>query len=81
MHYMGFYPFIVAFGCIVRRRSRVEFRITLRKLHAGVEKRRLIAQNDKAMCLELVVEVLVLLSLLVGIQTKIHRKQVFDRGT
>ena len=42
MHFMGFYPFIVAFGCIVRRRSRVEFRITLRKLRARVEERRLL---------------------------------------
>ena len=52
----------------VRRRSRVEFRSTLRKLSTRVEERRLIARNDKAMYLELVVEVLVLSSLLVGIQ-------------
>ena len=52
----------------VRRRSRVEFCSTLRKFSARVEERRLIARNDKAKYLELVVEVLVLLSLLVGIQ-------------
>ena len=45
------------------RRSRVEFRSTLRKLSTRVEERRLISRNDKAMYLELVVEVLVLLSL------------------
>ena len=52
----------------VRRRSRVDFRSTLRKLSTRVEERRPIARNDKAVYLELVVEVLVLLSLLVGIQ-------------
>ena len=51
-------------------KSRVEFRTTLRKLSTRVEERRLIARKDKAMYLELVVEVLVLLSLLVGIQYK-----------
>ena len=61
----------------VRTRSRVEFCSTLRKLSARVEKRRLIARNDKAMYLELVVEVLVLLSLLVGIQYNKQRSCYF----
>ena len=44
----------------VRRRSRVEFCSALRKCSARVEARRLLARNDGALYLELVVEVLII---------------------
>ena len=52
----------------VRRRSRVECCSDLRKCNARVEERRLIARNDGALYLELVVAVVILLSPLVIIQ-------------
>ena len=48
--------------------SRVECCSDLRKCNARVEERRLIARNDRALYLELVVAVVILLSLLVVIQ-------------
>ena len=52
----------------VRRRSRVKCCSDLRKCSARVEERRLIARNDRALYLELVVAVVILLSPLVVIQ-------------
>ena len=52
----------------LRRRSRVGCCSDLRKCSARVEERRLIARNDGALYLELVVAVVILLSLLVVIQ-------------
>ena len=50
------------------RRSRVQCCSDLRKCNARVEERMLIARNDRALYLELVVAVVILLSLLVVIQ-------------
>ena len=55
----------------VRRRSRVKCCSDLRKCSARVEERRLIARNDGALYMELVVEVVILLALLV---VKQHKK-------
>ena len=52
----------------VRRRSHVECCSDLRKCNARVEERRLIARNDRALYLELVIAVVILLSPLVVIQ-------------
>ena len=52
----------------MRRRSHVECCSDLRKCYARVEERRLIARNDRALYLELVVAVVILLSPLVVIQ-------------
>ena len=52
----------------MRRRSHVECCSALRKCNARVEERRLIARNDRALYLELVVAVVILLSPLVVIQ-------------
>ena len=58
---------VCMWGANVRRRSHVECCSDLRKCNARVEERRLIARNDRALYLELVVAVVVLLSPLVVI--------------